>query len=231
MGGSSVPSATGLLSGNKLTEPAQPTRTGYTFEGWYKDYNCTESWSFSADMVTGNATLYAKWIDATSVATYTVTFNSKGGSNVPSATGLLSGDKLMEPARPTRTDYTFNGWYKDEACTQPWNFVSDKVTANITLYAKWTAKDSGGNDPNPNTAVATNEVLPLKLYPTITSGELTVESDKFDNAETIRVYSLSGALVATYPTAGAQTSLNVSALPSGTYVVKVGRYAGKFVKQ
>jgi len=72
------------------------------------------------------------------VKTYTVTFNSNGGSDVAPITGVKSGSKIDRPSPPTKAGYTLNGWCKDEACNNPWNFTSDTVTEDITLYAKWT---------------------------------------------------------------------------------------------
>ncbi len=45
--------------------------------------------------------------------------------------------KIAAPAVPTRAGYTFSGWYQDAACVTPWNFASDIVVSDITLYAKW----------------------------------------------------------------------------------------------
>ena len=77
---------------------------------------------------------------------YTVTFDTRGGSTVPSA--MTAQNKTMvAPANPERTGFTFAGWYKDAACTQAWDFAKDVVTADMTLYAKWTknAVNPGGN--------------------------------------------------------------------------------------
>jgi uncharacterized repeat protein (TIGR02543 family) len=49
------------------------------------------------------------------------------------------GDKITPPASPRRTDYAFAGWFKEAECTNQWNFASDAVTADMTLYAKWLA--------------------------------------------------------------------------------------------
>lgn len=69
---------------------------------------------------------------------YTVSFDARGGSAVPSA--LTAQNKTMvAPANPERTGFTFVGWYKDAACTQAWDFAKDVVTADMTLYAKWSA--------------------------------------------------------------------------------------------
>ena len=46
---------------SKISKPATPTRKGYKFAGWYKDYDCKYAWSFTKDKVLANTTLYAKW--------------------------------------------------------------------------------------------------------------------------------------------------------------------------
>ena len=74
-----------------------------------------------------------------------VKFDAKGGSSVDSQTPA-SGSTVTKPADPTREGYTFAGWYTDEACTEAYDF-STAVTADMTLYAKWTknAVNPGGN--------------------------------------------------------------------------------------
>lgn len=67
---------------------------------------------------------------------YTVTFDSTGGSAVPSQ-GLTSGEQIVRPADPTREGYTFAEWYQEQACTNLWDFDQDTVSGNMTLYAKW----------------------------------------------------------------------------------------------
>lgn len=76
-------------------------------------------------------------IDA-SENTLTVTFKENGGSAVPDITGLSYNAAITAPAAPTKTGYAFGGWYKETACTNLWNFSTDTVTEDITLYAKWT---------------------------------------------------------------------------------------------
>ena len=67
---------------------------------------------------------------------YTVIYNTNGGSAVGSAT-VSEGHKLTAPNAPAKDGYTFHGWYKDAAFTNSWNFDTDTVTGNTTLYAKW----------------------------------------------------------------------------------------------
>ena len=80
---------------------------------------------------------------------YTVTFDTRGGSTVPSA--MTAQNKTMAaPADPERSGYTFVGWYKDADCTQAWDFSKDVVTADMTLYAKWTKNESPVPSPVPS---------------------------------------------------------------------------------
>ena len=80
------------------------------------------------------------------VESWTVAFNSNGGSACDTKFVAAADGKLVKPADPTRDGYTFGGWYTDEACTQAYDF-STPVTADLTLYAKWTknAVNPGGN--------------------------------------------------------------------------------------
>jgi uncharacterized repeat protein (TIGR02543 family) len=68
--------------------------------------------------------------------TYTVTFDSQGGSAVAAQT-IESGKTATEPTAPTKSGFIFKGWYKEAACTNAWTFASDAVSADVTLYAKW----------------------------------------------------------------------------------------------
>jgi uncharacterized repeat protein (TIGR02543 family) len=131
-GGSAVSPET-VNSGQKATKPTDPTYTGKTLTGWYKDSDCTESWVFDQDVVTSNITLYAGW----TTAMYNVTFDSQGGTEVIPQR-ISYGGKAMLPIRPTKSDdKALAGWFKDSACTNQWTFTTDTVTMDVTLYAKW----------------------------------------------------------------------------------------------
>ena len=120
--------------GEKVDEPAKPTRTGWTFVGWFKDTAGRTTWNFATEVVNADMTLYAKWEEKI----FTVTFNTNGGNTVASK-NVREGEKVTEPSIPTRNGYRFDGWFKDNtASTSVWNFSNDVVTANVTLYAKWT---------------------------------------------------------------------------------------------
>ncbi|PEJ58265.1 hypothetical protein CN692_08265 [Bacillus sp. AFS002410] len=116
---------------NTLLEETIPTRTGYTFLGWYKEAEGKTLWNFATDKVTDNTILYAKW----SINSYTVHFNSNGGNQVADKTANYN-TGIASPST-TRTGYTLVGWSKDAAGKVAWNFATDKVTNDTTLYAKW----------------------------------------------------------------------------------------------
>lgn len=295
LGGSTVEPATGVVSGNTISDPPAPTKAGYTFEGWYKDADGIDGWKFAEDAVMSDVTLYAKWmrhaaqiqigsVDGTPGSTvdvpvtvadssygiaaygvqldfdteglevtgvtgnagdyfdsnydndagwlktawvdsdagdtpikegeklftvsfkiksgaelgvkkltvktgeptlfsildasgaemdktlnpgkvtvkegpvqHTVTFDSQGGSAVSSITNVDSGTTISAPPAPTRAGYTFAGWYKEAAGTNAWNFKSDTVTSDMTLYAKWTSNGSNGsNNSNNNSNNSSN---------------------------------------------------------------------------
>ncbi|MDE6584769.1 MAG: InlB B-repeat-containing protein, partial [Anaeroplasmataceae bacterium] len=72
---------------------------------------------------------------------YTVSFDTQGGNTIESKK-VKKDATIANPGTPTREGYTFGGWYKDAECNTSWDFASDKVTGNITLYAKWTKNDT-----------------------------------------------------------------------------------------
>jgi uncharacterized repeat protein (TIGR02543 family) len=71
---------------------------------------------------------------------YTVSFDSKGGTDVAAQTDLKYGDHVAEPEPPTREGYTFTGWYFDENYNYPFDFETVIVDGSTTLYARWEPK-------------------------------------------------------------------------------------------
>ena len=65
-----------------------------------------------------------------------VNFNSNGGTEVVGMI-VVSGSTIQPPVRPTKENYLFGGWYKDEALTQLFKFGSEPVETDLTLYARW----------------------------------------------------------------------------------------------
>ena len=89
------------------------------------------------------------------ISVYTVNFEANGGDPAPENQYLHRDDTVTEPVPMTKTGYGFGGWYKDPAFTQEWNFTTDTVTNNITLYALWDANyytvsfEANGGSPVP----------------------------------------------------------------------------------
>ena len=137
--GGSVPTDSTVYKENDtvtVLDKGDLVKTGYTFAGWNTatDSSGTDH-AVGSTFIMGAAevTLYAQW----ATNTYTVTFNSQGGSAVSLQT-VNHGGKVTKPTNPTRTGYTFGGWYKESGCTNAWDFATDTVISNVTLYAKWT---------------------------------------------------------------------------------------------
>jgi uncharacterized repeat protein (TIGR02543 family) len=129
----SINPASTVITGSTVSL-VTPSYSGYSLDGWYEDAACTTAFS-AATTITADKTLYAKW---TAVPTYTVSFESNGGSAVTSQT-ISQGDVATAPSDPTYSGYGFKGWYSDSSLTTKYDF-STAVTANKTLYAKWLAK-------------------------------------------------------------------------------------------
>ncbi len=107
---------------------------GHTWKNWTGDQTSADQ-KFSFTMPASNVTLTAN----ATINQYTVTFNANGHGTAPGSQTVNYGGKAVQPAALTETGYTFDGWYKEDACENKWDFTADKVTSNITLYAKWTA--------------------------------------------------------------------------------------------
>ena len=118
-----------VAKGLYISRPADPQRQGYTFINW-QDAN-GNVWNFDECPVTDNLVLYATW----SINEYVVTFDAQGGEPIPPMT-VGYNCTLSVPEIPSRDiGYGFVGWFRENGVE--WDFSSDRVTENITLYAKW----------------------------------------------------------------------------------------------
>ena len=130
--------------GSKLTKPADPTKDGFAFDGWYTDSGLNNPMDFNTP-ITGKLDLYAKWKAASIIPPapneYTVSFETNGGSTIVSVT-VEEGSKVTKPADPTKDGYKFVNWYTDIGLSTEMNF-DNAVTSTLTLYAKWEKVDDG----------------------------------------------------------------------------------------
>ena len=142
-GGAVTPSTVTATYDQSLNNLPVPKRLRYVFSGWYdaqaggKQYVDGNGNSTVKYDKTNDCTLYAQWSDA---PLCTVTFEPNGGVLAGKTTSeQRSNDSVQyKPDDPTKEGHTFLGWYKDSACTQPWDF-DDWVTGDMTLYAGWRA--------------------------------------------------------------------------------------------
>jgi uncharacterized repeat protein (TIGR02543 family) len=128
-GGSSITTIE-VESEQSIQEPANPTKEGYTFIGWYSDSSLTIRYDFS-EPVLSNLSLHAKW----EINEYTITFDSNGGSVV----GRITQDYnsvITIPANPTKEGYTFLGWYRDVDLMTKYTFTT-MPAEDIILYANF----------------------------------------------------------------------------------------------
>ncbi|EGC0410583.1 LPXTG cell wall anchor domain-containing protein [Listeria monocytogenes] len=119
-------------TGDFLTEPAEPTKEGYTFIGWYDAKTGGNKWDFSTDkMPAEDMTLYAQF----SINDYTATFDVDGKKT----TELVNYQSmLLAPAEPKKVGYTFTGWYDAKTGGNKWDFATGKMPArDMTLYAQF----------------------------------------------------------------------------------------------
>ena len=107
----------GTVSGNILTVDHDKDSVTYT-------YDCGNGKTANFMLTCGKAS-------------YTVNFNTNGGSEVDTQP-VVHGEKVVKPADPKLNGFTFGGWYTDEDCTDENKYdFETPVTANFTLYAKW----------------------------------------------------------------------------------------------
>ena len=149
-GHGSAPSPQIVESGKKSVKPAEPSESGWTFGGWYKEAKCKNAFDFETP-ITENITLFAKWTkdeggNTPTPKNYSVTFQTNGGSPVATQT-VEEGKMASKPANPTKEGFIFDGWFRDGTFSEAFNF-SIPITANTTVYAKWLEK---GSEPIPVT--------------------------------------------------------------------------------
>ena len=140
-GGSSVGDMT-VNAGESLGSlPEAPTRDDYTFAGWYVDDNTFTIPVTTETTPSGETTYYAKWTP-NSAASYTVHFNSNGGSSVGDMT-VTAGESLGSlPEDPSKNYFVFDGWYEDDDTFTIPVTTSTTPLGETTYYAKWVLDSS-----------------------------------------------------------------------------------------
>lgn len=143
--------------------PENPTREGYTFEGWYSDKELTQKLSYEETVVNSNMIIYAKWkVIENEKDIYQFKFDTNGGAfedgtikyvldvpagiNIGEVEGLYDeeNDKELFPENPHKEGYIFIGWYIDLNSEDEYYYDkmfedNEQVRSDLTLYAKWEA--------------------------------------------------------------------------------------------
>ncbi|MBR3306778.1 MAG: InlB B-repeat-containing protein [Lachnospiraceae bacterium] len=143
MGGTPVPASAKVEKGSTVEKPADPTKEGLVFTGWYTEESCENEYVFTT-AVTKDLTLYAGWKDA---ATFTVSFNlgtvTADPATVPKEQSVAEGQKATRPATdPTAAGVEFIAWCTTAAGDVEFDFDAP-ITADTVIYARWSAAGAG----------------------------------------------------------------------------------------
>ena len=113
-----------VASGSKVSKPADPTKTGYEFEGWFLE---DEEFDFDK-AIDKDITLVGHW----TIKELTVIFDTNGGTQIADEK-VAYGEVVAKPENPTRANSIFVGWYIGDNLYD----FDEEVTDNITITAKW----------------------------------------------------------------------------------------------
>ncbi|BDD01883.1 InlB B-repeat-containing protein [Persicobacter psychrovividus] len=190
------------------------SKEGYTFEGWYANAD------FSGDELTGieegsagDRDLYAKFM----TIAYAISYELDGGTTDSPLTYTIEEEVALLPA--TKAGYEFKGWYTNAEFTGDAVTVIEKGSMGDQMfYAMFEEEVIASNDPK-NT---------LKVYPNPATDIIKVQAEA---GAAIRIFNLNGQQVLKQAATENQQVINVSALPTGVYVIHVNQQVTKFVKK
>ena len=178
-------------AGAKLTaaQLPNPTADKKRFDGWYKEQSCSTKWLTDTDTVTQDTTLYAKWTNL-----FTVKFNTRGLVTASADIEVANGEAISAiPANPSHLTWEFAGWHKDKKNSQAWN-NSDKVTGDITLYAKWNPKTVAPTDLWKSKTDRPNDYYRIPALAETESGSLLAVADlRYKHAADVGRYNSWGS--------------------------------------
>lgn len=121
--------------GRTIAKPEDPVRSGYDFFDWYSDEACTIAYEFGKDIITEDVTVYASWKGSNDfVVTYDL--NYYGVAREEYSQIVASGDAARPIAQPERAEFTFGGWFTDEALTDEYK-AGEAITEDTIIRAKW----------------------------------------------------------------------------------------------
>lgn len=141
-----------------------PTRSGYSFEGWFSDAELTQP--ITSIKLLANTTIYAKWSKistggggggAVAAKKYTLTFDTNGGSKVDSLEVKQGAKVSLDKYISNKSGYKFDGWYSDKELTKKVTEIT--LNKDMTVYAKWVVSEDKpiGEKPNYKPGILTDE--------------------------------------------------------------------------
>ena len=155
-GGTPTPATRSIRSGLTVgTLPANPTRSGFTFMGWFNTSAATGGTQITANtVVSSNMTAWARWNQQV-VQNRTVTFNPNGGNPTPANRTVANGQQIVTlPNNVTRTNHTFIGWFSTSATTGGTQITANTVVnANMTIWARWRTNSVNIINPQNNATI------------------------------------------------------------------------------
>lgn len=172
-GGSAVPEQ-GVYAGEKITEPGDPTRGGYTFVAWYKEEGLTTEWKFDTDTVTGNITLYAKWEFAPATSDEYFSYAAvEGGYMISAKLGETMPAALVIPSEKDGQDVVAiadNAFENQASVTSV--LIPDTVTEIGRQAFRNCANLAAVNEGNNIAAIAPNAFFGTAWDSNLTGGEV-----------------------------------------------------------
>ncbi len=204
-GGTKIDSSK-ALNGKPAKKPADPTKDGYFFVGWYKDAEFKEAYSFESDVITANTTIYAKYLEY-----FVAEFEVKLDLNYEGATALEPVTTVQNKLQynlptPVREGYKFVGWWLSDfnsAEKLTAKYVDQEIKQNTTLYAVW-------EEENKQTA----------LYVSISEDKISWESAGVNVNYTVTVTKPTGE-DSPQPVQKLTFDYAFKDAPAGEYIVKV----------
>lgn len=199
--GAAAPETVEVVKGETVAAPKNPTRFGYTFNGWFTAKAGGVKYDFTK-AVEADVTVYALWKTVSTTGSYyyapptpttspdgpfTVTFESNGGSSVGAQT-VEKGMKALRPENPTKEGMAFVGWYLDAEMKTLYHFTA-AVEKDITLFAKWSTIDDA-TDPFSKNVTEEDEFVLTASLREVPSGESTTVLFYVDSTLTLEYFEL-----------------------------------------
>ena len=189
-----------------IAPPNDPTRSGYTFKGWYSDASFQNSFVFDI-MPTHDVTLYAKWEGDS----FQITFNANGGTLPDGTTNQVTvknGTTYGTLPTPTFPQHRFDGWYTAHTGGIPLTQGSDVfATEDTTVFARWVAK----TNIDPSTVICS-------------SGQSATYNQKFQPVTFSTINDIpTSSFTVMYMRQGVDSEWASEAVNAGTYNVKITR--------